>query len=207
MNIQPVFFCILLLLAVSITGCTTPTSPVTNTIEKTADTGGTPPPAASQPAIITPLPYASTNAAVNTSAIPLLLTDTHWQLAGGCGWTADNISESAALLMDNCQVRHLLSDGWEIVGIGYDMNFIGSRCRRSTHPKATDSCDWCLDAGPTLALRYKGIMTTEFLANVKERTVTRFRTNLPEETGSASTGDSDKVVFRNGTVLYTFRNC
>ena len=128
-------------------------------------------------------------------------------MAEGCGWTAENISESAALFKDTCQVRNLLNDGWEIVGIGYDMNFIGSRCRMSTHPYATSSCDWCLDAGPTLALRYKGLMTTEFLANIPAKTVTHFKTDMLEGTGSISRDDSDSIKFRNGTVLYTFRNC
>jgi hypothetical protein len=173
-----------MLMAVIITGCTTPLSPAPN-----------------------PLPYASVNAAVNTSIIPLLLTDDDWKRAGDCGWTADNLSETAAIFQDNCQVRRLLGDGWEIGGIGYDMNLIGSRCRLSTHPDAPGSCDWCLDAGPTLTLSYKGIMTTEFLANVQEKTTTRFMTEMPEEAGSVATADSDRVVFGNGTVLYTFTSC
>ena len=206
MNVQPVFLCILFLLAVFIRGCTSQMPPAPDTIEKTVTTGLTHPPTQA-PATITPLSYASVHAAVNTSTIPLLLTDADWQMAEGCGWTADNISESAALLTDNCQARQLLTDGWKIVGIGYDMNLIGNRCRMTTHPDATSSCDWCLDAGPTLALRYKGIMTTEFLADVQAKTVIRFRTDMPEETGSISHGDSDIVMFRNGTVLYTFRRC
>jgi hypothetical protein len=128
-------------------------------------------------------------------------------IAGECGWTADNLSETAALFRDNCQVRNLLGDGWEIAGIGYDMNFLGSRCRKSTHPDAADTCDWCLDSGPTPALRYRGIMTTEFIADTKERKVSQFRTELPEGAGSAFPGDSEIIRYRNGTVLYTFRNC
>lgn len=190
MTPRPVCLGILLVLALCFAGCTVPASPVTP--EKT-------PGISDHPVLSNPV--------VTTTAIPLLFTDADWQLANGCGWTADNISGTAALLRDNCEVRQLLLDGWEITGIGYDMNFPGSRCRLSTHPDAGSSCDWCLDAGPTLTLRYGEIMTTEFLVNVKEGTVTRFRTDLPEGTGSASMGDKDIVRFRNGTVLYTFRTC
>jgi hypothetical protein len=77
----------------------------------------------------------------------------------------------------------------------------------STHPDAAGSCDWCLDAGPTLTLGYKGIMTTEFLANVKAKTVTLYQTDMPEGTGSVSRDGSDIIMYRNGTVTYTFRNC
>jgi hypothetical protein len=208
MNNQTGFLCILIVVVIIITGCTTITSPAPNTSEKTADNDkNTPRPDTSQPTVVTPFPYASKNSAVNTSTIPLLLTDADWQMAEGCRWTADNISDSAALLKNNCQVRNLLSDGWEIIGMGYDMNFIGSRCRMSTYPDAPGSCDWCVDAGPTLALRYKGIMTTEFLANIQTKTVTLYRTDMPEGPGSISRNDSDIIKYRNGTVLYTFRKC
>ena len=199
MHRKPVYFCILLLLFIFIPGCIVPPAPVTNIANNSVST--IPPPA--PPAFI----MYPANSTTNSTKIPVLLTGTDWKIAGDCGWTGDNLSETAGLFMNDCQVRRLLSDSWQIVGIGYDMNFIGSRCRMSTHPDATGSCDWCLDAGPTLALRYKGIMTTEFMAHVKEKTVTGFRTDLPDGTMSVSTGDSEIIRYRNGTILYTFRNC
>jgi hypothetical protein len=207
MKSPPVFLCILLLLTVSVTGCTTPVSPAAGTGGNPVRTPLIPPQSAGHPEIFTPLPFTSVNAAVNTSAIPLLLTDEDWKYAEECGWTPDNLSESAGILMDDCEVRNLTGDGWEIAGIGYDMNVLGSRCRMSTHPGVDDTCDWCLDAGPTLTLRYRSTMTTSFRANLQTKTVTRFRAELPEGTGSVFTGDSERILFRNGTVLYTFRHC
>lgn len=203
MNLKPVFLCIILLLALSISGCTLTPTPVTNTTGKSVDSGPIPSQTAVPPTYIT-YPVNSTG---NSTIIPVMLRDTDWKIAGDCGWTVDNLSETAALFMNDCQVRRLQSDGWETVGIGYDMNFIGSRCRKTTHPDATDSCDWCLDAGPTFTLRYKGVLTTELMAHVKEKTVTRFRTDLPEGAVSVSTWDSEIIRYRNGTVLYTFREC
>ena len=150
---------------------------------------------------------ASMNAAVNTSPVPLILSDDQWKTAYGCGWTKENISETAALFMDSCQIRTLVRDGWTIEGIGYDMNFLGSRCRKTTHENVPEDCDWCLDAGPTLSLRYRGGMTTEYMAHMETGTVTHYSTNLPEGAGSASDGDTDTIRYRNGTVLYVFRNC
>ncbi len=199
MNYKPVFLCILLLIVISVTGCTLPPTAMTNTTNNPISTNQ-----ASSPPEFIKFPANSTT---NSTKIPVLLTDTDWKIAGDCGWTADNLPETEALFMNDCQVRRLLSDGWEIVGIGYDMNFIGSRCRMSTHPDVAGSCDWCLDAGPTLALQYHGIMKTELIAHVKEKTVTGFRTDLPDGTVSVSTGDSEIIRYRNGTVLYTFRNC
>jgi len=163
-------------------------------------------PAASPPGTGPADQLTSTHPTVTDSGIPLLLTATDWQLAEGCGWTEKDIPGTIALFMSNCGVKNLLADGWQIKGIGYDMNFLGSRCRISTHPDATESCDWCLDAGPTLVMRY-GSFTTEFLANMKNKTVTRFKTTIPDDAASISTGDSDIVTWRNGTVLYTFRKC
>ena len=187
---------ILIILAVILSGCTG--FPATN---------GT-----LQPSVTPSLPgapptNASMNAALNTSTIPLILTDDQWKMANDCGWTADNISETAALFADNCRVRQLESDGWIIEGIGYDMNVLGSRCRISTHRDAPENCDWCLDAGPTLSLRYKGVMTTEFMVHMKEKTVSGYSLSLPENSWSSSDGVTDSVVFRNGTVFYTFRKC
>jgi hypothetical protein len=203
MNPQPVFFCIILLLTISISGCTITPFPATNTTEKSVDNGQTPLSTAVHPTFIT---YQA-NPTTNSTTIPVLLTDTDWKVAGDCGWMVNDLPKTTALLMNDCQVQHLLGDGWEIVGIGYDMNFLGSRCRKTTHPDATGTCNWCLDSGPTLALRYRGVMTTRFLANVKGQTVTRFWAELPEGAASVSTGDSDIIKYRNGTVLYTFRNC
>jgi hypothetical protein len=42
---------------------------------------------------------------------------------------------------------------------------------------------------------------------MKTKTVTRFKTDMPGGTGSISRDGSDSVMFRNGTVLYTFRSC
>ncbi len=139
-------------------------------------------------------------------SIPVLLTDIDWILAGDCGFTADNLSQSASLFLDDCRIQQLLRDGWEITGIGYDMNLIGSRCRRSTHPDANESCDWCQDAGPTLFLSYRGI-TTEYLANLSEKKVIHYIADTAGNSWVIYKGESDITIVRNGTVLYTFRDC
>jgi len=179
----------LIVLAVLAAGCTVP--------------GTTPQPDGGNAAPVN----ASMNAAVNTSNIPLILTDDQWKMAYDCGWTKENISETAALFQDSCRVRTLVQDGWIIEGMGYDMNFLGSRCRSTTHENVPEDCDWCLDAGPTLSLRYHGIMTAVFLAHMNEKTVTTYGVILPDDTGSASDGDTDTIRYHNGTVLYVFRNC
>jgi hypothetical protein len=46
-----------------------------------------------------------------------------------------------------------------------------------------------------------------FLAHMKDKTVIHFRTGMPEDAISVSTGDSDIIGFRNVTVRYTFRDC
>jgi hypothetical protein len=158
------------------------------------------------PASGSPMPYTTGITLGPPREIPLLLTDTDKKTAEECGWTEDNMTETRELLLGSCEVGRLLSDGWAIEGIGYDMNFLGSRCRKTTHPDAPVTCDWCADAGPTLVLTYRGV-TTEYLANLNEKTVTGFKTYLPEDTVSVSTGDSEIIRFRNGTVLYTFRTC
>jgi hypothetical protein len=143
---------------------------------------------------------------VNTSFIPLLFTDYHWQTAGSCGWSKDDIAPAEALFMESCRVKSLLRDGWTIAGMRYDTDFLGSRCRRSVHPDAAQDCDWCADAGPTLVLRYQSV-ETELMAHPGDRTVTPFKTSLPDGAASVSDGDAESIVFRNGTVLYTFRHC
>lgn len=207
MDTPPVFFCILLILAILLAGCIITPSSGPIIPAKPVETAGTPVPTSSPPVFIIYAPDTPANPATNSTTIPVLLTGTDWKTAGDCGWTADNLSETTALFMNDCQIGRLQSDGWEIVGIDYDMNIIGSRCRMSTHPDVDDLCDWCLDAGPTLVLRYQGIMTREFMANLKEKTVTGFRMDLPEGAVSVSTGESTIIRYRNGTVLYTFRNC
>ena len=192
-HLRPAVLCLFLFLVIFMSGCATTPNPDS----KPANPSPTP----VHPASVT---YTTGN---STKIIPVLLTDNDWIIARDCGWTASDLSETAALFMNDCQVRRLMNDGWEIVGIGYDMNFIGSRCRQSTHPEAVDSCDWCLDSGPTLKLRYQGTITTELLAHVREKTVTGFRTDLTGEMRSESTGDTERIVYRNGTVLYIFRSC
>jgi hypothetical protein len=148
----------------------------------------------------------TTHPTTTDSGIPLLLTPFDWQMAGECGWTDKDSAVATSLLLENCEVRNLIADGWKIKGIGYDMNVLGSRCRMTTHPDAPESCDWCLDAGPTLVLQYNGL-TTEYLADMKNKTVKHFRTDIPEGAASISTGGSDIIRLRNGTILYTFKTC
>jgi len=179
----------LIVVAVLAAGCTVPEAP------QQTDSGNAAPVSASM------------NAVVNTSNIPLTLSDDQWKMAYDCGWTKENISETAALFQDSCRVRTLVRDGWTIEGIGYDMNFLGSRCRTSTHPDAQKDCDWCLDAGPTLSLRYHDAVTAEFLANMNEKTVTPYGLILSEDIISISYGGTETIRYRNGTVLYVFRNC
>ena len=179
----------IIVVAVLAAGCTAPETP------QQTDNGNAAPVSASM------------NAAVNTSPVPLILTDDQWKMAYDCGWTKENISETAALFQDSCRVKMLVRDGWIIEGIGYDMNFLGSRCRSTTHENVPEDCDWCLDAGPTLSLRYHDGMTVEYMANMVTKTVTHYSTNLPEGAGSASYDDTDTIRYRNGTVLYVFRNC
>jgi len=203
MNRMSKCFCILILLSISTAGCISD-SPGG---DQPAGTGNSQPPSPGLPATITPVPEASSNAAVNTSAIPLLFNDMDWKTAKDCGWTEKNISETATLFLGDCTVRRLIADGWKIEGMRYNMNFLGSRCRRTTHPDAPETCDFCLDAGPTLALGYHGVMTTEFMANPGTKRVRHFSTSLPDGAASISSGGSDSVVFRNGTVLYSFTYC
>jgi len=140
----------------------------------------------------------------NASAIPVILSGPDREMARGCGWTEANLTESTALLMSNCQARQLIRDGGRVIGIGYDMNFIGSRCRASTHPDVNaTSCDLCSDAGPTLSIDYHG-MTVRYLAHPGTKTVTLYSASLPAGAGSALSGDSDIIRFPNGTVFYTF---
>jgi hypothetical protein len=134
---------------------------------------------------------------------PLLLTESDWRLAHDCGWDKEKLADTTNLLLGNCQVRHLIRDGGTIAGIRYDMNLIGSRCRQPAHPGASDSCDWCLDAGPVLVINYPG-MKVEYLAHLNEQTVSHFSTDLPEGSGSAYNGKYDVILFRNGTIFYTF---
>ena len=203
MRYMAVLFCMACFISVWAAGCAAPVAKIPdtscqsvivaeNTVLVPASTSGIP---NDSPAVdIFPEDY---------EGIPILLSGTDWQTAKECGWTQENLPDTSALFLGNCQIRHLLRDGGTIAGIRYDMNFIGSRCRQSTHPAAGDSCDWCLDAGPVLIIRYHG-MTTEYLADTRENTVSHFSIDLPGGTRSASNGDSDVILYRNGTVFYTF---
>jgi hypothetical protein len=139
----------------------------------------------------------------NASAIPVILSGTDWEMAAGCGWTEANLTESAALLLSNCEARQLIRDGGRVVGIGYDMNMLGNRCRISTHPDANASCSWCLDAGPTLSIDYHG-MIVQYIAHLNTRTVTGYSASLPDGARSESSGGKEIIRFANGTVFYTF---
>lgn len=108
--------------------------------------------------------------------------------------------------MDDCRIQQLLRDGWEIAGIGYDMYLIGSRCRGSTHQDANESCDLCLDAGPTLSLSFRGI-TTVYIANLNENKVIHYIADAQGSSFVYYKGVSEIIIVRNGTVLYTFRGC
>jgi hypothetical protein len=206
MNSFQVLSGFLIIVTIVTAGCTIPGSHVPKADGQPPGIGTGHPQPTGTPAADIPTRNVSSHPTVTASGIPLLLTDTDWQMAEGCGWTGQDISVTTALLTNSCEVRNLLADGWQIKGLGYDMNFLGSRCRMSTHPDASGSCDWCLDSGPTLVLQYSSL-TTEFLVNMKDKTVTRFRTDLPEDATSISTGDADIIRLRNGTVLYTFRKC
>jgi hypothetical protein len=196
----------LILVMIAIAGCTSPDSVAPHTNGLSSGTGTGPSPSTGIPLASVPERTISPHPRVTASGIPLLLTDTDWQVALGCRWTEKDIPGTESLLMNNCEVRTLLADGWKIQGIGYDMNLLGSRCRMSTHPDAPGTCDWCLDSGPTLVLEYNGL-TTEYLANMKDKTVTRFMTDLPPDATSISTSGSNVIMLRNGTILYTFRKC
>ncbi|OPX65310.1 MAG: hypothetical protein A4E33_00343 [Methanoregula sp. PtaB.Bin085] len=104
-------------------------------------------------------------------------------------------------------VRTMLRDGWTIQGLRYDLNLLGSRCRQSSHQYASRNCDWCADGGPVLVLGYHGIMEAELMAHLEDRTVSHLGATLPQDSGSISHGNSTSVIFRNGTVLYTFPDC
>jgi hypothetical protein len=198
---------ILIILTVTIAGCAGPDYLSSHTNSQSPGEGtGFLQPAATNQAAGSVGSVASTRPVITDQGIPLLLTADDWAMAGECGWTEQDIPLATSLLLNNCEVRSLLADGWKIRGIGYDMNFLGSRCRMTTHPDAPESCDWCPDAGPTLVLQYNGL-TTEYLADMNNKTVKHFRTDIPEGATSISTGSSDIIRLRNGTVLYTFRTC
>jgi hypothetical protein len=196
---------ILLLFTLFLCGCISDFTPV-KTGEPSVSSTSTENESTSPPLMITIQLYNESTHTSSSYSVPVLLTDIDWEMARGCGFTEDNLQESASLFLDDCQIQQLLRDGWEIDGIGYDMNFIGSRCRISTHPDANSTCDWCLDAGPTLSLRYKGI-TTVYLADLKDKKVVHYITDSSGNTMVKSTKESDIIIVRNGTEQYTFRNC
>lgn len=199
-----IFILILVFLTLCTSGCISDFPPSMNTSPQVTPGGDIPVPQAIPLAtaqiIEVPGPWDS------YYSIPVLLTDLDWELARRCGWTEENLSQSASLFMDDCRIQQLLLDGWEITGIGYDMNLIGSRCRRSTHPDANESCDWCLDSGPTLSLSFRGI-TTVYLANLNEKKVIHYIADRRGNTYVKYTKDSEMIMVRNSTVLYIFRHC
>ncbi len=195
-----IFIFISIFLTLCTSGCISDFPPLMNTSPQVTPGGDIPVPPVTLQKIEVPGPGTS------IYTIPVLLTDLDWKLASGCGWTEDNLSQSALLFMDDCRIQQLLRDGWEITGIGYDMNFIGSRCRRSTHPDANESCDWCQDAGPTLSLSFRGI-TTVYLANLNEKKVIHYIVDRAGNSFVIYKGGSEIIIVRNDTVLYTFRDC
>lgn len=202
-----IFSCGIVILMIALTGCTTPGVLSPHLSQQPAETGQAPEKPAGGTVPITPVFPTQSDAKLNSSAIPLLFTDDTWRIAQGCGWTKENISQSADLFMSSCRVRTLLDDGWEIVGMSYAIDILGNRCRTSTHPGAPADCDWCDDAGPTLRLRYHGQMEMELIADLEKGTVTGLGTTMPAGAASVSRNGSTSVVFRNGTVYYTFKNC
>jgi len=200
----------LVLACILLTGCVNTAAP------KETPAGFTPaitthvsPPAGSGPGLQVPaktvqeIPYTDTVLG-NASTIPVILSGPTWEIARGCGWTEANLTESATLLMSNCQAKQLIHDGGRVMGIGYDMNFIGSRCRATTHPDVNaTSCNFCSDAGPTLSIDYHG-MTVEYIANLGTKTAGQYSATLPDGAGSDSTGGKEVIRFANGTVFYTF---
>ena len=154
MNYKPVFLCILLLIVISVTGCTLPPTAMTNTTNNPISTNQ-----ASSPPEFIKFPANSTT---NSTKIPVLLTDTDWKIAGDCGWTPDNLPETAALFMNDCQVRRLLSDG------GDRGDWLRYELHRQPVPDVnTPGCDRFVRLVPrcraTLAIR-TGIMKTELMA-------------------------------------------
>lgn len=122
-----IFILILVFLTLCTSGCISDFPPSMNTSPQVTLGGDIPVPqalpSATSQIIEVPGPGAS------NYSIPVLLTDLDWELARECGWTEENLSQSMALFLDDCRIQQLLLDGWEITGIGYDMNFVGSRCR------------------------------------------------------------------------------
>jgi len=200
MNRGILFLFLSIFLALGTSGCISDLPPSIKTSPQVTPGGDIPVPPATAQTIEVP------GLGTSNYSIPVLLTDLDWELARGCGWTAENLSQSASLFMDDCRIQQLIRDGWEITGIGYDMNLIGSRCRRSTHPEASESCDWCLDSGPTLSLSFLGI-TTVYLAHLHEKTVNHYIADRQGNTHVIQTKDSEIIIIRNGTVLYTFQHC
>ncbi|MFA5294539.1 MAG: hypothetical protein WC382_03360 [Methanoregulaceae archaeon] len=199
-----IFISLSIFLTLFTSGCISDFTPSMNTSPQVTTDGDIPVPQATPTATAQKIEVPGPGTSNYT--IPVLLTDLDWKLANGCGWTEDNLSQSASLFMDDCRIQQLLRDGWEITGIGYDMYLIGSRCRRSTHPDANESCDWCLDAGPTLFLSFQGI-TTVYLANLNEKKVIHYIADTQGNSFVYYKGGSEIIIVRNGIVLYTFRGC
>lgn len=201
----------LVLACILLAGCVNTAAPKETPagLTPTITTPAAPSPAFSGPGLQVPsktvqeIPYTDPVLG-NASSIPVILSGPTWEIAKGCGWTEANLTESATLLMSDCQARQLIRDGGRVVGIGYDLNLIGSRCRASTHPDVNaTSCDFCSDAGPTLSIDYHG-MTVQYIANLGTKTVSRYSASLPDGAGSDSIGGNEIIRFQNSTVFYTF---
>jgi len=199
-----IFILILVFLTLCTSGCISDFPPSMNTSPQVTPEGKIPVSQANITATANKIEIPGPGTSNYT--IPVLLTDLDWELARECGWTEENLSQSVALFLDDCRIQQLLLDGWEITGIGYDMNFVGSRCRRSTHPDANESCDWCQDTGPTLSLSFQGI-TTVYLANLNEKKVIHYIADRAGNSFVINKGGSEIIIVRNDTVLYTFRGC
>lgn len=182
-------------------GCTTAGTPATSPVSPPAS--GTHDPSLQVPSkTVHEVPFTDPLLG-DSSTIPVIISGPEWEIAAGCGWTEKNLSESAKILMSDCQARQLIRDGGKVAGISYSLNLNGDSCQSDMAGTTDGTCGFCGNAGPTLTIRY-GNMTVQYLANLEHKTVTRFATDLPEGAGLASTGNADIVRFRNGTVFYTF---
>lgn len=206
MNCRSAACCIIMVILLLTAGCMTPSAPGLHGPVTDAP-GITVTSAVTLEEIEIPSPPSQKDAVVNTQTIPLILSDADWQAARSCGWSEKNFPESAALFTNSCTVKTLLRDGWTIKGMRYAINFLGSRCRRSTHPDAPADCNWCADSGPVLVLGYRNVMEAELMAHIADGSVTHLGATLPPDTASVSRDNSSSIVFRNGTVLYIFTEC
>ncbi|HOB60268.1 MAG TPA: hypothetical protein PKL40_09390, partial [Methanoregulaceae archaeon] len=112
MNRGILFLFLSIFLALGTSGCISDLPPSIQTSPQVTPGGDIPVPPATAQTIEVP------GLGTSNYSIPVLLTDLDWELARGCGWTAENLSQSASLFMDDCRIQQLIRDGWEITGIG-----------------------------------------------------------------------------------------